>query len=177
MNWTKKDKHLFTVVNQSGKYHLERQIQEASDKYFTLKTIPSYYVIFGYYNINNDTFYWKNNMNNISYNITKKYHMDVFGSNYTIKKLFRQEVSFDREYMNIIPYLMEALNEDLNVIRIKVDNCYIYALTKVDGIYKGFNYSIFEEALVYYRNEDKDTKKMNYIVKKERDVFECKENL
>jgi len=180
MNWTKKDKCLFSIVNQSGNYHLEKQIQEASDKYFTLKTTPNYFTIFGYYNLDTNTFYWENKMNKESYDITKKYYMDLFGSKCTIKKLFKQEVKFDTEYMNIIPYLMEALNEKLNVIRITNNNNYIYALTKVEDIKKTFSYSIFEELLLYhYKNDEEitDRKKRNFTIKKERDVFECKEEL
>jgi hypothetical protein len=82
--------------------------------------------------------------------------------------------------MNIIPYLMEALNENLNVIRVKSFNGYIYALTKVEGINKTFNSNIFEEALVYYRNK-KDVNKVRIRnqtqKKKNQDVSECKEKL
>ena len=179
MEWTKKDKHLFTIVNQSGKYHLERQIQDASEKYFTLTKSPSFHIIFGFYNTETDTFCWENKMNELSYNTVKKEHIDVFGSMYTLKKLFKPIVKFDKEYANIIPYLMEALNEDYNVVRVKSHNCYFYALTKVEGIHRSFNYTIFEEALIYYRNEEEThNRKRNYTVKKrEGDEFECKEKL
>ena len=168
MEWTNRDKHLFTIVNQSGNYHLERQIANASEIYFTLKQQPSYYCIFGYYNLNTNTFHWENKMNEQSYKLVKREHMDVFGSEYTIKKLFKAVVQFNSEYMNIIPYLMEALNEDFNVIRVKSSIGYIYALTKVEGTHRTFNYSIFEEALWNYRSEVEglQIKKRNQTVKK-----------
>jgi hypothetical protein len=178
MNWTEKDKHLFKIVNQSGKYHLENQIQEASQKYFTLKTIPDFYSIFGYYDMDSKTFYWENKMNEHSYNITKQKYMNIFGSDSTLKKLFRPTVIFSTKYMNVIPYLMEALNENLNVVRVKSFNGYIYALTKVEGINKMFNSDIFEEALIHYRNEKEVNKVRNQTQKKKnRDVSECKEKL
>jgi hypothetical protein len=180
MNWTEKDKQLFKVVNQSGKYHLENQIQEASDKYFTLKNIPDFYSIFGYYDMDNKTFYWENKMNEHSYNITKDKYMNIFGSDCTLKKLFRPTVRFTTKYMNVIPYLMEALNENLNVVRVKSFNGYIYALTKVEGTNKTFNSNIFEGALDYYRNQKEADKVRvrNHTMKKNKlDVLECKEKL
>jgi uncharacterized protein YqhQ len=180
MNWTEKDKHLFTIVNQSGKYHLENQIRQASNKYFTLKKIPDFYSIFGYYDMDSKTFHWENKMNEHSYSITKQKYINIFGSDSTLKKLFRPTVRFSTKYMNIIPYLMEALNENLNVVRVKSFNGYIYALTNVEGIHKTFNLDIFEEALIHYRNE-KEVGKVrvrNYTRKKKnQDVSECKEKL
>jgi hypothetical protein len=180
MNWTKKDKNLFTIINQSGDYHLEKQIQDASNMYFTLTKIPDFYSIFGYYNINNNTFYWENKINEYAYSIIKSKYMKLFGSDSTIKKLCRPSVRFDNEFMNVIPYLMEALNNKLNVVRVKCCNGYIYALTNVEGITKTFNSDIFEDALVYYRKEDEiDRSKLrnSKIKKGKKCVFECKEKL
>jgi hypothetical protein len=189
MNFTDRDKNFFTIVNQSGKYHLEKQIQNASDIYFTLRVQPKYFIIFGYYNLDKNVFIWKNKMNVISEKIVKNDHFDIFGTNYTLKKLFENEVIFDREYMNIIPYLMEALNENFNVIRIKGTTDYVYALTFVEEVKKTFNLTIFEEALFFYRNwseennnkNDKNNKndiKKNYrYINKNKCEFECKEKL
>jgi hypothetical protein len=180
MNWTEKDKHLFKIVNQFGKYHLENQIQEASNKYFTLKKIPDFYSVFGCYDMDSKTFHWENKMNEHSYSITKNKYMDIFGSDYTLKNLFKPTVRINVKYMNVIPYLMEALNENLNVVRVKSFNGYIYALTKVEGINKTFNLNVFEEALIPYRNEKGIVKVRirNYTAKKKnQDVFECKEKL
>ena len=127
-------------------------------------------------------------MNKQSYDMTKKYHIDLFGSKCTIKKLFKQEVTFDTEYMNIIPYLMEALNENFNVVRIKSNTDYVYALTIIEEVKKTFNLSIFEEALYFYRNwneieihnnkRDIIKKKYRYTQKKlNKSEFECKEKL
>jgi hypothetical protein len=126
------------------------------------------------------TFHWENKMNEHSYNITKQKYMNIFGSDSTLKKLFRPTVTFSTKYMNVIPYLMEALNENLNVVRVKSFNGYIYALTKVEGINKTFNSDIFEEALIHYRNEKEGNKikvRNQTQKKKNRDVSECKEKL
>ena len=56
MNWTKKDKCLFSIVNTFGKEHLESQIEEASEKFIKLKEYPNFFIIFGYYNLNKDIF-------------------------------------------------------------------------------------------------------------------------
>lgn len=184
MNWNDKDKCLFSIINQSGKYHLEKQIEDGSNIYFTLKNIPKYFIIFGYYNLEKNVFIWQNNMNNNFQEIVKREYINIFGSYSTLKKIFQNEVFFDKEYMNIIPYLMEALNQDYNVICIKSNNTYIYALTIIEKIRKTFNLGIFEEVLFYhYKNWNKNQR--NKIKKQYRytqkviknDVFECKETL
>lgn len=184
MNLTDRDKNLFTIVNQSGKYHLEKQIQDASDIYFTLKSQPKYFIIFGCYNLDKNIFIWKNKMNVISEKIVKNEYFDIFGTDSTLKKLFENEVIFDKEYINVIPYLMEALNENFNVIRIKGTTNYVYALTIVEEVKKTFNLTIFEEALFFYRNwveneiNNKKNIKKNYrYTHKNKRESECKENL
>jgi len=181
MGWTPRDINLFTIVNQSGKYHLEAQIQQASDKFFTLKERPKYFIIFGFYNLAKNVFVWLNEINKLSSEIVKKEHMDIFETDTTLKKLFQNEVTLDKQYMNVIPYLMEALNKHLNVVCIKNDTHHIYALTSIDGIKKTFNLTIFEEALYYYRNYNEINKlsKKEMIKNKEpkNSVVECKENL
>jgi hypothetical protein len=186
MVWNDRDINLFTIVNQSGKYHLEAQIRQASDTFFTLKEQPKFFMIFGFYNLAKNVFVWLNDMNTISYDIVKKEHIDIFKTKTTLKKLFQKEVEFEKEYMYVIPYLMEALNKltNYNVVRFKSDNNYIYALTSIEGIQKTFNLTIFEEALYYYRNYNEINKLEKEIRRgksRSRDVnnsvVECKENL
>lgn len=197
MVWTERDKNLFTIVNQSGKYHLEKQIQKASDIFFTLKEQPKYFIIFGFYNLSKNVFVWLNGMNKISFEVVKQEYMDIFGTEETLNKLFKNEVYFDKEYMYVIPYLMEALNKwtNFNVVHFKNNDNYIYALTCIEGINKTFNLTIFEEALYYYRNYN-EIKKLDKKDKKDKrdknnkghrmekqitnikvSVVECKENL
>jgi hypothetical protein len=59
MNWNDKDKCLFSIINQSGKYYLEKQIEDGSNIYFTLKNIPNYVIIIGYYNLEKMYLYGK----------------------------------------------------------------------------------------------------------------------
>lgn len=177
MNWSEKDKKLFKIVNNFGKNHLEKQIEEASQKYFTLKITPPFYTIFGYYNNTNNVFCWENKMNELSYNTFKKHHINLFYSDSTIKNLFKPIVKFDSEYSYIIPYLMEAFNKNFNIVRIKSCNCYIYALTKVEGITKTFNYELFEEALINYKNKEYNKRKPNITKCGLKNVIECKEKL
>jgi hypothetical protein len=89
-------------------------------------------------------------MNNNFQEIVKREYINIFGSYSTLNKIFQNKVFFDKKYMNIIPYLMEALNQYYNVICIKSNNRYIYALIIIEKIRKMFNLSIFEEVLFYH---------------------------
>jgi hypothetical protein len=151
MTWSERDKILFSTVNIFGKEHLEAQIEEASEKFLQLKKRPELFVIFGYYNLNKDIFVWQNQMNKISYEFVKKDYLPLFKTEETIKKLFQPIVKFDKKDMNIIPYLMEALNAKFDVIRFKSKTDYIYALTVVDEVKETFNYEEFDAAMLIYR--------------------------
>lgn len=151
MNWSEKDKILFSIVNTFGKEHLESQIEEASEKFIKLKERPNFFVIFGYYNLNKDIFVWQNEMNTISYNMVKRNYISLFKTDETIKKLFQSIIHFDKDDMNIIPYLMEALNAKFNVVRFKGPTDYIYALTAVDSVKETFNYEEFDASMFIYR--------------------------
>jgi hypothetical protein len=150
MTWSEKDEILFSIVNIAGKEHLEQQIENASNKFLQLKKRPEFFVIFGYYNLNKDNFVWQNEMNKISYNFVKKDYMSLFNSDETIKKLFKPIVHFNRKDMNVIPYLMEALNAKFSVVRFKSQTDYIYALTIVDNN-ETFNYEDFDAQMFLYR--------------------------
>jgi len=152
--WTEKDKTLFRTVNIFGKKHLERQINESSKKFATLKKRPEFFTIFGNYNLQKNEFIWLNGMNKISYNFVKGGYMPLFESKVTLKKLFQPVVRLDKEDMNVIPYLMEALNAKFSVIRFKSPTNYIYALTVIDGIEETFNYQEFDSAMMFYRKHD-----------------------
>lgn len=151
MTWTEKDKVLFSIVNQFGDKYLEKQIENASAKFLTFKKRPNFFVIFGYYNLNNNVFVWQNKMNEISYNFVKNGYMPLFDSDKTIKKLFSSVVHFEEKDMNVIPYLMEALNAQFSVIRFKSQTDYIYALTSIDDIKESFKYDEFNDVMFLYR--------------------------
>lgn len=151
MTWSERDKILFSTVNIFGKEHLEAQIEEASEKFLTLKKRPQFFAIFGYYNLSKDVFVWQNDMNSISYDMVKTNYMPLFKTDETVKKLFQPTVHFDKKDMNVIPYLMEALNAKFSVVRFKGPNDYIYALTEVDGVNETFKYEEFDSALFTYR--------------------------
>jgi len=154
MPWTKKDKVLFTTINIFGKKHLERQITESSKKFATLKKRPELFTIFGKYNLQKNEFVWLNNMNNISYNFVINGYMPLFESKVTLKKLFQPVVRFNEEDMNVIPYLMDALNAKFSVVRFKTSTNYVYALTVIDGLKETFKYEEFDSAMMFYRKHD-----------------------
>ena len=56
--------------------------------------------------------------------------------------------------MNVIPYLMEALNAKFSVVRFKSPTNYIYALTIIEGLEETFNYEEFDSAMMLYRKHD-----------------------
>ena len=152
--WTEKDKTLFRTINIFGKKHLEKQINESSKKFATLKKRPEFFTIFGNYNLQKNEFVWLNVMNKISYNFVKDGYMSLFESKITLKKLFQPVVRFSKEDMNVIPYLMEALNAKLSVVRFKSPTNYIYALTVIDGLEETFKYEEFDSAMMFYRKHD-----------------------
>ena len=80
--------------------------------------------------------------------------MGLFGSDYTLKKLFQPTVAFNKEDMNVIPYLMEILHAQFTVVRFKSPTNYIYALTVIDGIKETFKYEDFDAAMFLYRKYD-----------------------
>ena len=53
--------------------------------------------------------------------------------------------------MNVIPYLMEALNAQFSVVRFKSPSNYIYALTSINDIEESFKYEEFNDAMFLYR--------------------------
>ena len=168
--WTEKDKTLFTIVNNFGEKDLEIQIEQASDKFSQLKQRPDFFTIFGFYDLTKDEFVWQNKMNILSYDFSKKY-LPIFDSDETLKKLFEPIVKFDKKDMNVIPYLMEALNAEYSVVRFKSHTAYIYALVKLDDIKETFNFDEFDAALFFYRyyeNIDKKYKSKQKKQKKQR---------
>ena len=152
--WTKKDKTLFRTINIFGKKHLEKQINESSKKFATLKKRPEFFTIFGNYNLQKNEFVWLNDMNKVSYKFVKDGYMPLFESKTTLKKLFQPVVRFSKEDMNVIPYLMEALNAKFSVVRFKSPTNYMYALTVIDGIEETFKYEEFDSAMMFYRKHD-----------------------
>lgn len=154
MPWTKKDKVLFTTIKIFGKKHLEKQITESSKKFATLKKRPELFTYFGKYNLQKNEFVWLNNMNNISYNFVINGYMPLFESKVTLKKLFQPVVRFNEEDMNVIPYLMEALNAKFSVVRFKTSTNYVYALTVIEGLKETFKYEEFDSAMMFYRKHD-----------------------
>jgi hypothetical protein len=154
MPWTEKDKTLFRTINIFGKKHLEKQITESSKKFATLKKQPEFFIYFGKYNLQKNEFVWLNNMNNTSYNFVINGYMPLFESKVTLKKLFQPVVRFNEENMNVIPYLMEALNAKFSVVRIETRTNYIYALTVIDGLKETFKYEEFDSAMMFYRKHD-----------------------
>lgn len=186
MYWSEKDKTLFSIVNIAGKEHLEEQIDDASEKFLQLKKRPDFFVVFGYYNLNSNIFVWQNEMNKISYDFVKKNYMSLFESDETLQKLFKPTVKFDKNDMNVIPYLIKALSAKFNVIRFKSSTDYIYALTMVDGVKETFNYEEFDTQMFLYRFHDKIDKtykkkhnksKQHTHKSKRNSEFECKEKL
>ena len=168
--WTEKDKTLFTIVNNFGEKDLEIQIEQASDKFSQLKQRPDFFTIFGFYDLTKDEFVWQNKMNILSYDFSKKY-LPIFDSDETLKKLFEPIVKFDKKDMNVIPYLMEALNAEYSIVRFKSHIAYIYALVKLDDIKETFNFDEFDAALFFYRyyeNIDKKYKSKQKKQKKQR---------
>jgi hypothetical protein len=93
--------------------------------------------------------------------------MPLFKSDETIKKLFQPVVKFDEKDMNVIPYLMEALNAKFSVIRFKSPTAYIYALTQIDDVKETFKYEDFDGAMFIYRYFNEIDKK--YSNKHKRD--------
>ena len=173
--WTEKDKTLFTIVNNFGEKDLEIQIQQASDKFSQLKQRPDFFTIFGFYDLTKDDFFWQNKMNILSYDFSKKY-LPIFDSDETLKKLFEPIVKFDKKDMNVIPYLMEALNANSSVVRFKSHTVYIYALVKLDDLKETFNFDEFDAALFFYRYYDNIDKKYKSTQKKEKQrIKEAKE--
>ena len=156
--WTEKDKTLFTIVNNFGEKDLEIQIQQASDKFSQLKQRPDFFTIFGFYDLTKDEFVWQNKMNILSYDFSKKY-LPIFDSDETLKKLFEPIVNFDKKDMNVIPYLMEALNAEYSVVCFKSHTAYMYALVKLDDIKETFNFDEFDAALFFYRYYENINKK------------------
>ena len=156
--WTEKDKTLFTIVNNFGEKDLEIQIQQASDKFSQLKQRPDFFTIFGFYDLTKDEFVWQNKMNILSYDFSKKY-LPIFDSDETLKKLFEPIVKFDKKDMNVIPYLMEALNAEYSVVCFKSHTAYMYALVKLDDIKETFNFDEFDAALFFYRYYENINKK------------------
>jgi len=152
MTWSEKDEILFSTVNIYGKDHLEAQIEDASEKFLHLKERPAFFAIFGYYNLDKNVFVWQNEMNTISYDFVKKNYMSLFKTDKTIKKIFNSTVKFDQKDMNVIPYLMEALNAKFSVVRFKSPTDYIYALTIINDVKETFNYEEFDAAMFIYRN-------------------------
>jgi hypothetical protein len=151
MTWTEKDEVLFSIINIFGKEHLEAQINDASEKFSRLKKRPDFFVIFGYYELKKDTYFWQNEMNKISYDFVKNNYMSLFNSDVTIKKIFQPEVKFNKKDMNVIPYFMKALNAKFQVIRFKSPTAYIYALTTIEGVKETFKYDDFDVAMIHYR--------------------------
>jgi hypothetical protein len=168
MTWSEKDEVLFNTINIFGKEHLEAQIEDASEKFSRLKQRPNFFVIFGYYNLDADIFVWQNEMNKISYDFVKNNYMSLFKSDETIKKLFKPAVKFTRKDMNVIPYLMEALNAQFNVVRFKSPTTYIYALTTVDDVKETFKYQELNDAMFIYRYLDEIDKKYGNKHKKSK---------
>ena len=165
--WTEKDKTLFTIVNNFGEKDLEIQIEQASDKFSQLKQRPDFFTIFGFYDLTKDEFVWQNKMNILSYDFSKKY-LPIFDSDETLKKLFEPIVNFDKKDMNVIPYLMEALNAEYSVVRFKSHTAYIYALVKLDDIKETFNFDEFDAALFFYRYYENIEKKYKSKQKKQK---------
>lgn len=168
MTWSERDKILFSTVNIFGKEHLEAQIEEASEKFLTLKKRPNFFAIFGYYNLNKDIFVWQNDMNTISYDMVKGNYMSLFKTDETLKKLFQPIVHFEKKDMNVIPYLMEALNARFSVVRFKGPNDYIYALTQVEGVDETFKYEDLDAALFTYRMHNQLDKVLKKKHKKQK---------
>jgi hypothetical protein len=158
MSWTEKDKLLFSIVNKFGKKHLDSQIEAASKAYTQLKRKPDFFEIFGYYDLTKNVFVWQNNMNKMVSDFSKQY-LSVFGSDDTLNKLFRPIVKFDKQDMNVIPYLMDILHGAFNVIRFKSQNAYVYALVKLDNIKETFDFKEFNGALFIYRQHSTINKK------------------
>lgn len=142
------------TINMFGKKHLEKQINESSKKFATLKQRPEFFTIFGNYNLQKNEFVWLNNMNKLSYNFVKGGYMPLFESKTTLKKLFQPTVQLNKKDMNVIPYLMEALNAKFSVVRFKSPTNYIYALTVIDGLEETFKYEEFDSAMMFYRKHD-----------------------
>jgi hypothetical protein len=107
-------------------------------------------------------------MNKISYNFVKNGYMPLFNSDETIKKLFQPTIKFDRKDMNVIPYLMEALNAKFSVIRFKSPTAYIYALTIIDDVKETFKYDDFDAAMFIYRYFNKTDRKSSKNPKNKR---------
>lgn len=174
--WTEKDKTLFTIVNNFGEKDLEIQIEQASDKFSQLKQRPDFFTIFGFYDLTKDEFVWQNKMNILSYDFSKKY-LPIFDSDETLKKLFKPIVKFDKKDMNIIPYLMEALNAEYSVVRFKSHTVYMYALVKLDDLKETFNFDEFDAALFFYRcYEDIDKKYKSKQNKQKKQKKQKKQN-
>lgn len=168
MTWSERDEILFSTVNIFGKEHLEAQIEEASEKFLTLKKRPNFFTIFGYYNLNKDIFVWQNDMNTISYDMVKGNYMSLLKTDETLKKLFQPIVHFEKKDMNVIPYLMEALNARFSVVRFKGPNDYIYALTQVEGVDETFKYEDLDAALFTYRMHNQLDKVLKKKHKKQK---------
>lgn len=173
--WTEKDKTLFTIVNNFGEKDLEIQIEQASDKFSQLKQRPDFFTIFGVYDLTKDEFVWQNKMNILSYDFSKKY-LPIFDSDETLKKLFKPVVKFDKKDMNVIPYLMEALNAEYSVVRFKSHTAYMYALVKLNDIKETFNFDEFDAALFFYRYYKNIDKKYKSKQKKQKKQNKQKRN-
>jgi hypothetical protein len=162
MTWTERDEILFSICNVFGKDYFEKEINQITKRFLQSKKKPEFVAVFGIYNPKNKTFYWQNDINNITYDLIKNNYMAVFGDISTVKKLCKPVVKIDNKYLteNTIPYLLDIVNAKFRVVRYVQNGLILYTLINVERpIATGFSFDKFETQMLYYREYNKLFKK------------------
>jgi hypothetical protein len=100
------------------------------------ETKHNYYPI-GLYDINKQEFSYHNQVNKVLLgHILKRYNIkDIFGSDATIKKIFKDTVKMTPMEQNIIPCLISIFHPSLNVVKFEFTdkkNLTLYSLVKLN---------------------------------------------
>lgn len=157
MTWTERDEILFSILNIFGKEHFEKEINKTTKQFLLTKKKPEFVAVFGIYNPKNNTFYWQNDINTITYDLIKNNYMSVFGDISTVKKLCKPSVKLDNKYLhaNTIPYLMDVVNAKFRVVRYIQNGHIVYTLISVENHVSTFKFDNFDTNMLYYREYNK----------------------
>jgi hypothetical protein len=158
MNWSKKDRVLFRILQEFGESDLEAQIQASTRAFLVRKIPPSSVVPFGYYDKTHHEFVWLHGMNRQMERFIAEGYQSLFGEDRSWKKLFHATVPLSPMYQNVIPYLMEIVNARYRVVRLIHKGQEVYALVPL-RIKQTFSFDDFSQAMFLYRMDDAMEKK------------------
>lgn len=154
MTWSERDEILFSICNIFGKEYFEKEINQITKRFLQTKKKPEFVALFGIYNPKNKTFYWQNNINNITLDLIKNNYISVFDNISTVKKLCKPVVKMDNKYLNenTIPYLLDIVNAKFRVVRYVQNGLILYTLISVEKpIATGFTFKEFDISMLHYR--------------------------